>query len=54
MNAFEMYQPLLSQISHAPQRLLQIQLLCGCFTRTLGLLCPVHCLPSAVAISRGQ
>lgn len=45
MNAFEICQPLLCQISCAPQKLLQIQLLCGCFTQTLGLLCPVHCPP---------
>lgn len=40
MNALEICQPLLSQISCVPQRLLQIQLLCRCFTPTLGLLCP--------------
>lgn len=51
MNAFEMYYPLLSQISCVPQRLLQLQFLCRGFTPTLGLLCPVHCLPSTLAIS---
>lgn len=54
MNAFEMDQPLLSQISCVPQRPFQTQLLCGCFTPTLSLLCLVHCLPSTLAISRGQ
>lgn len=27
-----------------------MQLLCACCTPTLGLLCPVHCLPSTLAI----
>lgn len=57
INAFEIYQPLLSQISHVPQRLLRIQRLYRCFMPVLSLLCPgtslVHYPSCTQAISKG-